>query len=134
MKDWMGYVYQQQPEPTNFTGVKVTLTATDPNGNFITLGTATTDSKGAFSYMWAPPSIPGKYSITATFAGTNGYWGSSAETAMPVQNAAATAAPTATPTTGLASNATVEYGIIAIAIIIIIIGAVLAILVTRKHP
>jgi hypothetical protein len=34
----------------------------------------------------------------------------------------------------LASNTTVEYGIAAIAIIIIIIGAVFAILVTRKRP
>ena len=36
MTAWMGYVYQQQPEPTNFTGVTVTLTAIDPNNNFIT--------------------------------------------------------------------------------------------------
>ena len=27
MKDWMGYVYQQKPEPTNFTGVQVQLYA-----------------------------------------------------------------------------------------------------------
>lgn len=47
---------------------------------------------------------------------------------------ATTTAPTATPLTGLASNTTVEYGIAAIAIIIIVIGAVLAMLVTRKHP
>ncbi len=47
---------------------------------------------------------------------------------------AATPAPTATPLNGLASNTTVEYGIVAIAIIIIVIGAVLAMLVTRKHP
>ena len=25
MKDWMGYVYQQKPLPTNFTGVPVTI-------------------------------------------------------------------------------------------------------------
>ena len=40
MPTWMDYVYQQQPEPTNFTGVAVTLTAIDPNHNFITLGTS----------------------------------------------------------------------------------------------
>ena len=45
MTQWMGYVYDQQPEPTNFTGVTVTLTAIDPNHNFITLGTATTTER-----------------------------------------------------------------------------------------
>ncbi len=33
MSEWMGYVYQQQPEPTNFTGVPVTIAVTDSNGN-----------------------------------------------------------------------------------------------------
>ena len=50
MTVWMAYVYEQQAEPTNFTGVTVTLTATDPNGNFITLGSATTDAHGKFIY------------------------------------------------------------------------------------
>jgi hypothetical protein len=39
-----------------------------------------------------------------------------------------------TPATNLASNSTVEYGIVAIIIVIVIIGAVLALLVTRKRP
>jgi len=130
----MGYVYQQQPAPTNFTGVTVILTAIDPNGNYITLGTAKTDATGHFIYSWQTPQVPGKYAITATFAGTNGYWGSSDETGMIVQSAQATPAPTATPLSGLASNTTLMYGIISIIIVIIIIGAVLAVLVTRKHP
>ena len=90
---WMGYVYQQQPKPTSFTGVAVTLTAVDPNHNFITIGEVTTDSAGAFSYLWTPPTVPGQYTVTATFCGTNGYYGSSAETAMAVQNAPPTPAP-----------------------------------------
>ena len=134
MMAWMGYVYQQQPAPTNFTGVTVILTAIDPNGNYITLGTAKTDATGHFIYSWQTPQVPGKYAITATFAGTNGYWGSSDETGMIVQSAQATPAPTATPLSGLASNTTLMYGIISIIIVIIIIGAVLAVLVTRKHP
>ena len=69
----MGYVYQQQAAPTNFTGVTVTLTAIDPNGNFITLGTATTNANGLYHFTWTPPSIPGNYLVTATFAGNNGY-------------------------------------------------------------
>ena len=134
MESWMGYVYQQQAEPTNFTGVTVTLTAIDPNHNFITIGTATTDSKGAFSYMWTPPSVPGKYTVTATFAGTNGYWGSSAETAMAAQNAPATPAPTATPVTGLATMSGLTIGIAAAVIAIIIAIAIVGLLLLRKKP
>ena len=134
MAAWMGYVYQQQAEPTNFTGVTVTLTAVDPNHNFVTIGEVTTDSAGAFSYMWTPPSIPGQYTVTATFCGTNGYYGSSAETAMAVQNAPPTPAPTASPPTGLASTASLELGIVAVIIVIIIIGAILALLLMRKRP
>jgi len=133
MAAWMEYVYDQQPEPTNFTGVTVTLTAIDPNHNFVTLGTATTTDNGLYTLTWTPPSIPGNYLITATFAGTNGYYDSTAQTGMTVQNAA-TASPTASPVTGLASTATVELGIAAVIIVIIIIGAILALLLMRKRP
>jgi hypothetical protein len=134
MSAWMSYVYQQQPEPTSFTGVPVTLTAIDPNNNTITIGQTATDSHGLFNYIWTPPDIPGKYTVTATFAGTNGYWPSDDQTTMIVGSPSATQAPTATPLTGLASTASLEYGIIAVIVVIIIIGAVLALLVTRKHP
>ena len=33
MTQFMEYVYEQQPKPTNMTGVPVTLTAIDSNGN-----------------------------------------------------------------------------------------------------
>ena len=33
MTSWMEYQYMQQPKPENVFGVKVTLTAVDPNGN-----------------------------------------------------------------------------------------------------
>jgi hypothetical protein len=130
----MGYVYQQQPHPTNFTGVTVTLSVLDPNNNTYTVGTATTDINGIFHYTWTPKDVPGTYTVYATFSGTNGYWPSESETNMVVQSASATTAPTSTPVSGLASNTTVEYGIVAIIIIIIIIGAILALLVTRKRP
>ena len=133
MSAWMSYVYQQQPMPTNFTGVTVTLTAIDPNGNLITLGKATTDANGLFSYMWQTPDVPGKYTITATFAGTNGYWGSNAQTAVYVQSAPpATLAPTATPTS--IANLYFLPVSIAIIIVIVIVGAVLALLMLRKRP
>ncbi len=134
MEAWMGYVYQQQPEPTDFTGVTVTLTALDPNNNTITIGQATTNSNGLFNYMWTPPNVPGMYTVTATFSGTNGYYPSYAQTTMVVGSPTPTTAPTATPTTGLASTATVEYGIIAIIIVVVIIGAVIILVLSRKRP
>ena len=134
MSAWMSYVYQQQPEPTNFTGVTVTLTAIDPNHNSVTLGTATTDENGMYHLTWTAPSVPGTYSVTATFAGTNGYYGSTAETNMYVGTAPPTPAPTTPPVTGLASTASLELGIAVIAVIIIIIGVVLAMLLLRKRP
>ena len=132
MQAWMGYVYQQQPEPSNFVGVPVTIAVTDSNNNCYNIGTTTTNPSGFYSLTWTP-TISGNFTVTATFAGTNAYWSSSSTTAFYASAAAATPAPTATPLTGLASNATVMYGIIAIIIVIIIIGAVLALLVTRKH-
>jgi hypothetical protein len=132
MAAWMGYVYQQQPEPTSFTGVPVTISVLDSNGNHYVIGTAMTDQSGMYTLSYTP-AIAGNFTVYATFAGTQGYWPSSAETSFVATAAAATIAPTATPTSGLASTATVEYIGVAIIIVIIIIGAVLALLMMRKH-
>ncbi len=133
MMQWMGYVYQQQAEPTNFTGVDVQLAVLDSNGNHYPIGTATTDESGMYTLTYKP-AIAGNFTVFATFAGTNGYWPSYSETSFNVMQATATAPPSATPVTGLATQNTVEYIGVAIIIVIIIIGAVLAILVTRKRP
>ena len=81
MKEWMGYVYQQQGKPTNFTGVPVQIAVLDSNGNQYTIGTATTDESGRYTLTWTP-TIPGNYTVYAAFAGNNGYWSSSAETSF----------------------------------------------------
>jgi hypothetical protein len=133
MSAWMSYVYQQQPEPTNFTGVPVTLTETDVNHNTYVIGTTTTNDMGVYGFVWTPP-IPGNYTIVATFAGSAGYYGSSASTYIYASPAAPTPAPTASPVSGLASTGTVELGVAVIAIIIIVVGAVLAALMLRKRP
>jgi hypothetical protein len=95
MTDWMGYVYQQKPLPSNFAGVPVSLDVVDSNGNYRNIGTATTDASGSFSYQWKPD-IEGKYTVIATFKGTNGYWPSYAETAFAV-DPAPVVAPAVTP-------------------------------------
>ncbi len=97
MSAWMQYVYMQQQKPTNAAGVKVHLTAIDPNQNFQDLGYATSDMSGFFSLMWTPP-VPGKYVVTATFEGSNSYYSSSAETAFGVVAASPAAAVSPTPT------------------------------------
>jgi hypothetical protein len=132
MTQWMGYVYQQQPEPTNFKGVPVQIAVLDSNGNHYPIGTATTDEYGTYSLTWTPI-ISGNYTVYATFAGTNGYWPSSADTHIYASAPPATPAPTATPITGLATMSALTYGIVAVIIVIIIAIAIVGLLILRKH-
>jgi outer membrane protein assembly factor BamB len=133
MSQFMEAVYQQQPMPSNVTGVSVTINVLDSNGNYRTIGTATTNAQGFYSLTWTPD-ITGNFTVTAIFAGTGAYYGSSATTAFYASATAPTPAPTATPLAGLASNNTVMYGIVAIIVVIIIIGAILVMLMLRKRP
>jgi len=131
----MDYAYEQQPLPTNIVGVPVTITAVDPNGNYVTLGTTTTiGSSGVYGVTWTPPDVPGNYTVTATFAGSGAYYPSSAVTTLYVGPAPATPAPTAPPVTGLASQSSLTLGIAAAVIAIIIAIAIVGILLLRKKP
>jgi len=125
--------YEQQPLPSNMTGVPVTLYVLDSNHNYRSIGTTTSDASGTYSLTWTPD-ISGNYTVYAVFAGTNGYWPSSAEGHIYASAPQATSAPTATPLSGIATQNTLMYGIIAIIIVIIIGIAVLAILMPRKRP
>ena len=134
MTQFMAAVYQQQPMPTNLTGVPVTISVTDSNHNTYPIGTTTTNPlTGTFGLTWTPI-IQGNYTVTATFAGTGGYYGSYATTYFYAGAPAPTAAPTASPPTGLASTGSLMLGVAAIIIVIVIIGVVLAILMLRKRP
>jgi hypothetical protein len=130
---FMATVYEQQPMPANLTGVPVTLTDIDPNGNSYTIGTVTSNQFGTYSFTWTP-SLTGSYTIIATFAGSGAYYGSSADTYLYAGSPAATPAPTASLPTGLASTGSLELGIVAVIVVIIIIGAILAVLMLRKRP
>jgi len=130
MSQWMEYLYMQQPKPTNATGVPVTLTAIDPNGNYITIGNTTSDTSSSYSVTWTPPSVPGTYKITATFAGSNSYYASSAETAIVVQSPTVTSAPTATPTS--VANTYFVPATAGLFVLIIVVAIVLALLMLRK--
>ena len=133
MYGWMGYVYQQQPMPTTFTGVPVTISVMDSNGNYRTIGTATTNENGMYTLTWTPD-IAGKYTVYANFAGTNGYWPSSSTTSFNIMNAAPTAAATASPISMAGTENTIMIGVAAIIVVIIVGIAVVVMLILRKRP
>jgi hypothetical protein len=131
MSQFMETVYMQQPIPHNVTGVPVTISVLDSNGNYRTIGTTTTDGTGAYGLTWTPD-IPGNFTVIATFAGSGGYYGSSAQTYF---YASAPATPTPAPPTAPApmTDTYVIGGVIAIIIAIAIVGALLAMML-RKRP
>ncbi len=132
MSQFMEAVYQQQPMPHNVTGVPVTLSVLDSNGNYRNIGTTTSDGTGAYGLTWTPD-IPGNYTVIATFAGSGSYYGSTAQTYM-YASSATTPAPTATTANNFATTSDLMLGITVIAVIVIIIGAILAVLTLRKRP
>ncbi len=131
MSDWMKYVYEQFTKPANATGVPVSIDAVDPNGNYIHIGDATSDASGLFSYSWQTPNIPGKYTITATFAGSNSYIGSAAEIACVVEAPQAAASPY--PVVNLPPTEMYIAAATAAIVVAIAIGFAVTILVLRKR-
>ena len=131
MARWMEYLYMQSPKPTNATGVPVTLSYIDPNNNYFVIGTTTTDANGQYSYTFTPD-VPGTYTVTASFGGSNSYYSSSAQTsvAFDIQ-----AGPTAEPTAQQQSVADMYFIPVSVGlfIVIIVVGAILA-LMMRKRP
>ncbi len=128
---WMEHVYQAQPLPNNVTGVPITLSVVDQNGNYRTIGATVSSASGAFGYTWTPD-IAGDYAIYASFEGSNSYWPTSAETSFYAGDTAGTTSPQPTPQASMADL----YFIPAIAglfVFVAIIGLVI-ILMLRKRP
>ena len=133
MSAWMEYVYMQKPRPTDATGVPITLNVVDANGNFRQICTTTSNADGFFSYNWKPD-IEGKYTVYASFEGSESFWPSHAVTAFAVDQAAPTPIPTAVSQTNLATTTDLAM-YLAIGVIAIIIAiAVVGILLLRKRP
>jgi outer membrane protein assembly factor BamB len=130
MSSWMEYVYQQQPMPTDAKGVNVTVSVLDPNNNCYDVGTTTSDASGFFKLSFTPQ-VPGEYTVIASFAGSDSYYGSTAETALAVNEApAATPAPTPSP----ASLADIYFLPMSIVILIaIIVATIVMVLMLRKR-
>jgi hypothetical protein len=127
---WMEYAYQQQIKPADATGVEVSISVVDPNDNTYEVGTATSDASGMFSFAFTPE-VPGKYTVIATFEGSESYYGSYAETAINVEDApAATPAPEATPAP-MTDTYVMGFGI-GMIIAIVIVGLLLFLLLRKR--
>jgi hypothetical protein len=127
---WMLYVYKQFECPANAAGVPLAISVIDENGNYRTVGTTTSDATGHYSFAWLPD-ISGSYTVYVTFAGSAAYFGSSAVASFYSDEPVATATPMPTP----APSAADLYFIpatIGVIIAIIVVGAVLALLMTKK--
>jgi hypothetical protein len=129
MNRWMEYVYMQQPMPTDTTGVPITLSVVDANGNYRTIGSTVSDASGTYAFNWTPD-ISGAYTVYASFEGSESYYPSNAATHFYASEPAAT--PTPQPTAPNAADLYLLPGIIGIIIAIAVVGAVLALLVTKK--
>jgi outer membrane protein assembly factor BamB len=127
---WMEYVYMQYPRPTDVNGVEVTISVLDPNGNIYDVGTATSDASGTYCCEFTP-AVPGLYTVIATFAGSEAYCGSSAETYLKVNNAPAETAPATEPPAPMTDTYVLGLGAASI-VAIVAIGLVL-ILMLRKR-
>jgi outer membrane protein assembly factor BamB len=131
MSEFMGAVYQQQPMPTNITGVPITLSVIDSNGNNREIGTTTTSAGGTFGFNWKPD-ISGSYIVLATFKGTQSYYGSAAQTYFYANEPAAIPAPTTAPSESVVDSYFIP-AVVSIIVTIVIVGA-LIIIMQRKRP
>jgi outer membrane protein assembly factor BamB len=109
MTEWMNYINMQNAtlinNPPKPKGVPVHISAIDPNGNLQDIGTVTSDSSGSYAISYIPP-VTGIYTITATFAGSESYWTSSAATHVLAASASSSASPIVAPTSTIAPTST----------------------------
>jgi hypothetical protein len=89
MTTQMEYLHLQEPSDglwhnESLTGVSVSLTAFNENGDFFDIATVTTNGYyGTFAQSWTPPN-EGIYEIVASFVGDDSYGSSAAATAVSV--------------------------------------------------
>jgi hypothetical protein len=130
MSDWMLYVYKQFARPDDVIGVEVVVSVLDPNNNVYEVGRTTSDASGFYSCEFTPE-VPGKYTVIASFEGSEAYYGSFAETAVSVKEAP-TATPEPTPTPASASELYLVPGIVGIIVAIAVVGAILMLMLRKR--
>ena len=104
----------------------------DPNNNYYEVGRTTSDASGFYSVAFTPD-VPGKYTIVVTFAGSESYYSSSAETAINIINAPATTV-SATPATQSTAEMYFVPAIAGIFVLIIIVLAIQVFMMIEKRP
>ena len=129
---WMEYVYMQKPRPTDTTGVPVIISVVDANGNYREIGTTTSNADGFFSLNWKPD-IEGKYTVYASFAGSESYWPSHAVTSFAVDPAAATPTPEPTQAPSMADLYFMPMSIAALSLQSSL-SALVIVIALRKRP
>jgi outer membrane protein assembly factor BamB len=132
MTTQMEYLHMQHPidgywHNLTITGVPVALTAIGEDGDFVDLGTVTTDGyHGTFGKSWTPDK-EGMYKIIASFESDESYGSSSASTYVTVGPAPASdVTPEPTPEPGeptqplISTEAALIIGAVVIAAVVII--------------
>jgi hypothetical protein len=133
MDIWMDYLHLQMPIDSiwhneTVKGVPVAIYAIDSNGNPTEVGTAESDSSGSYQITWTPPA-EGVYKITATFAGSDSYGDSWAETGLSVGPE-----PTEPPPVNIPTPPDYTWTIIGATIAIIIVVILVGVLIMmRRH-
>ena len=134
MTQFMESVYMQQPVPHNVTGVPVTFSVIDSNGNYRTIGSTTTNGLGDYSASLGNQTYQATTQSTQCSQAHN-------HTMDPLPPQDSTLAHQQQQQhqqqrllSGLASNTTVMYAVVAMIIVFIVGIAIVAVLVTRKHP
>jgi hypothetical protein len=130
MSAWMEHVYMQKPKPSDAVGVNVTVSVLDPNNNVYEVGKTTSDSSGSFKLMFTPQ-VPGEYTVIASFAGSDSYFGSSAETHIGVNAAPVATAPPTPPPASLADIYLLP-ATIGIIVAIAVVGAILVLMLRKR--
>ncbi|MDR2700689.1 MAG: PQQ-binding-like beta-propeller repeat protein [Nitrososphaerota archaeon] len=121
MSEWMLYLYKQFERPTNTKGVLISIDAIDPNGNYVNLGTTTSDANGRFALEFTPKT-EGQYTIYAIFEGSKSFYPTMAQNEM-----------TTTAITAKEQNSNnLMYGLYIIGIVMIIVVLLVGLLILRK--
>jgi hypothetical protein len=123
MSAWMEYLYQQQPRPSDATGVTVKLEAVDPNNEYHELGTTISDPYGNYGFDFKPE-VEGKWMIIATFEGSNSYYSSTETTYLKVDPAVTPETPITPEPEPEAPLITTEIAITLAVIAVAVIGIV----------
>ena len=103
----------------------------DSNGNYRDIGTTTSDADGFFSFNWIPD-IEGKYTLYASFEGSESYWPSHAVTALIVDPVSEATAPNE-PAIVATSDQYVIPAIAGLFVFVAIIGAVLILMLRKRN-